>query len=363
MIKLDYSIEDPEKRKELVEQILAETPEPTEQYLQSLADYLVFCMEKQEKREKRILTDNRLTTVNKRETSFENLVSQFENGEDGVYNLISNNKNVIFQPKVKITQEDLDEIPELKQLREAIEIWVQKMKSESGRSAYIIKKTLIELRKDQYIVKNAYRKPITPMNLTRNNFPEELPYKEWIDENGNPRNSGISLMNPVVCQTILCNYSRLKQDSYYELEGNTRYLVQVFEETCDRALEKYPLYQRLLEYKIDGKQNLEIQALIEGEFEVRHSVEYLSSLWRKKIPRLIAEQAELDYLNWYYTYVEKGKYKRCSRCGQWKLAHNKYFSKNKTSKDTFYSICKECRNDKTFNFGQFPVIDPAELQE
>lgn len=320
-------------------------------------------MEKQEKREKRILTDNRLTTVNKRETSFENLVSQFENGEDGIYNLISNNKNVIFQPKVKITQEDLDEIPELKQLREAIEIWEQKLKGASGRSAYIIKKTLIELRKDQYVIKNAYRRPITPMNLTRSNFPEELPYKEWIDETGNPRNSGVSLMNPVVCQTILCNYSRLKQDSYDELEGNTRYLVQVFEETCDRALAKYPLYQRLLEYKIDGKQNLEIQALIEGEFEVRHSVEYLSSLWRKKIPRLIAEQAELDYLNWYYTYVEKGKYKRCSRCGQWKLAHNKYFSKNKTSKDSFYSICKECRNDKSIDFGHFPLIDPAELQE
>jgi len=86
-------------------------------------------------------------------------------------------------------------------------------------------------------------------------------------------------------------------------------------------------------------------------------------LWRKKIPRLVAEQAELDYLNWYYTYVEKGKYKRCSRCGQWKLAHNKYFSKNKTSKDSFYSICKECRNDKSIDFGHFPSIDPAELQE
>jgi hypothetical protein len=45
--------------------------------------------------------------------------------------------------------------------------------------------------------------------------------------------------------------------------------------------------------------------------------------------------------------VEKGKYKRCSRCGQIKLAHNKYFSKNKTSKDGFYSICKVCRNAKT----------------
>jgi hypothetical protein len=44
---------------------------------------------------------------------------------------------------------------------------------------------------------------------------------------------------------------------------------------------------------------------------------------------------------------EKGAYKKCSRCGQIKLANNKYFSKNKTSKDGFYSICKACRNQKT----------------
>lgn len=56
-------------------------------------------MEKQEKKERKILTDNRLVTVNKRETSFEGLVSQFENGEDGIYNLITDNKNTIFQPK------------------------------------------------------------------------------------------------------------------------------------------------------------------------------------------------------------------------------------------------------------------------
>jgi len=32
-------------------------------------------MEKQEKKEKKILTDNRLSTVGKRETSFEGLIS------------------------------------------------------------------------------------------------------------------------------------------------------------------------------------------------------------------------------------------------------------------------------------------------
>ena len=60
--------------------------------MEILTDYLVLCMEKQEKREKKILTDNRGVTINKRETSFEGLVSQLENGEDGIYNLMTDNK-------------------------------------------------------------------------------------------------------------------------------------------------------------------------------------------------------------------------------------------------------------------------------
>ena len=93
-----------------MEQILAENPDPNEKYLEILADYLILCMEKQEKKERQILTENRMMTVNKRETSFEGLVSQLENGEDGIYNLISENKNQIFQPKVTITKKDLEEI-------------------------------------------------------------------------------------------------------------------------------------------------------------------------------------------------------------------------------------------------------------
>ena len=111
-------------------------------------------------------------------------------------------------------------------------------------------------------------------------------------------------------------------------------------------LEKYPVYQKIVECKIDGLQNAQIKELLEKEFNVSHSLEYISSLWRNKIPNLIASAAEDEYLNYYYTTVEKGKYKKCNRCGQIKLAHNKYFSKNRTSKDHFYSICKECRNAK-----------------
>lgn len=61
---------------------------------------------------------------------------------------------------------------------------------------------------------------------------------------------------------------------------------------------------------------------------------------------MIAATAEHQWLDQYYLTEEKGKYKKCGCCGQIKLAHNKYFSKNKTIKDGLYSICKECRQKK-----------------
>ena len=303
-------------------------------------------MEKQEKKEKKILTDNRMTTVNKRETSFEGLVSQFENGEDGIYNLITDNKNQIFQPKICITKKDVEEIPFLKQLREAIAMWEQKMKTASGKDAFVIKKTLIELRKDQYVIKNAYRRPFIPNKLIRSRNILPLDGEISLGEDGSVISSGVVLTDPAVCSAILCNYAKLKEDSYGDFESDMWYLMYDFDKIAGVALEPHPLYLRLVEYKVDGMQNIDIQKALEEEFGIKHSVEYISSLWRNKIPKLIAEAAEDDYLNWYYLQVEKGKFKRCSRCGEIKLAHNKYFSKNKTSKDGFYSICKCCRNSK-----------------
>ena len=102
----------------------------------------------------------------------------------------------------------------------------------------------------------------------------------------------------------------------------------------------------MVEMKIDGRQNLDIQKAIEQQFQKSYSTEYLSSLWRKKIPKLIADQAKREWLDWHFLEEACGTYKRCSRCHEIKLAHNIYFSKNKTSKDGFYSICKECRAKK-----------------
>ena len=304
-------------------------------------------MERQEKRQNNILTDNHLVTVNKRETSYEGLVEQLENGEDGIYNLMSdNNKNTIFQPKKKITKKDLDEIPPLRDLQESIKRWEEKLKTAEGRDAFIIKQAIIELRKDQYVIKEAFRKPIKFTKVQHFYFPTRLEDSFSFNENGFIVPSGISLCDPNICSIILCNYSRLKQDSWGDFEGDLWALMEDFDKTSSKALAAYPLYEEIVTCKIDGMQNIDIQRQLELKFGIKHSLEYISSLWRRKIPSLIASEAEDEMLDWYYLTWAKGRYKRCSRCGQVKLAHNKYFSKNKTSKDGFYSICKKCRNSK-----------------
>ena len=73
MYELDYSLKTTEERINKVNEIIANTPPSklTTQFLDRLSDYIIFTLDKQEKKEKKILTENRLITVNKRETSFE----------------------------------------------------------------------------------------------------------------------------------------------------------------------------------------------------------------------------------------------------------------------------------------------------
>ena len=94
-----------------------------------------------------------------------------------------------------------------------------------------------------------------------------------------------------IIEEILANYSHLKEDSYDRFLDDTWYMMQDFDELCGRALKGEPMLERLVELKIDGRQNTDIQKILEEEFSAKYSAEYISSLWRKKIPKLIATEA------------------------------------------------------------------------
>lgn len=353
MRKLDYTISSPEERRDLVQQILEETGEESinEKTLEIMADYLVLCMEKEEKKKRKILTDNRMATVNKRESSLEGLVAKLENGEDGLYNLTTNDKNVILTPAVSITQKDIDEVPFLKEWREDINKLEARSKSVEGKDAYRLKKWIIEMRQDQYIIKNAYRRPIfflkTGKGSTVYNFEEDTGYYNEEGEYVEVSKNKLDLADYRHVSAIIANYSTLKQNSDEDLNSDMRWMIKDMEAVIDTALrQEHPMYYDIVIWKIDGKSNEEIQKLLKDKYDTSHSQEYISSLFRNKIPKIVAETYEEQTLLFNYTHKQKGEWKTCTRCGQTKLAHNKYFSKNKTAKSGFYSICKECRNKK-----------------
>ena len=281
--KLDYSLKTSEERKAFVEELIKEVPpnQLNEKYIEILSDYIVFAMDKEEKREKKIITDNRLITINKRETSYQGLASKFENGEDGVYNItIENDKNVLLTPKVSISPKDVAEIPALADLKEAIERVKEQEKKATGKKKYLLKKSLIEMYQEQYTIKGEAKPTAFSANAVRSFARADFNEHITFDENGLPISDGLcSFFNPKHISALLCNYSALKQESEAKFDSDCYYMMMDLEDLIDDTLkERYPLYYDLLIYKIDGRSNAEIQFLLNLNYGIKHSVEYISSL-------------------------------------------------------------------------------------
>lgn len=162
------------------------------------------------------------------------------------------------------------------------------------------KKALIEARKEQYAIKSA-RQPVIGRSQKAAQQPKYIskpPLEGFVtfDENGYCVPHGISLVDPKVCSAILCNYSLLHTSSKNKFDSDLWGLMEEFDKLMDKALAPYPIYKTLVQCKIAEKQNIEIQEELMRQHGQTHSLEYISSLWRKKIPDIIASQAEDDYL-------------------------------------------------------------------
>lgn len=158
--------------------------------------------------------------------------------------------------------------------------------------------------------------------------------------------TGASLCDPKVCAAVLANYSRLKEDSWGVFDTDTFYFMEDFDRIADAALASRPIYERIVELKIDGLQNCEIQSALSAETGTKYTPQWISSVWTTQVPRLIAQAAQDEYLTWLFRERRHGKYKTCSCCKKIKLAMPRYFNKNPSSNDGLYSQCKECRRKK-----------------
>jgi hypothetical protein len=353
---LDYSLKTPKERLDCVNKVLEETPaeKKTSRYLQYLSDYLLFITEKnqtkiEKKEEHPVTTKNREVTINKRQISYEQVAASLENGEDGLHALINNDKNQLLDNKDKITEKDIKEIPGLKEQLDLIEKLKNSFEKASGSLRFQLKTQIIEAWQQIYILKSSSRgAPVKgrASNQIKAMANMKIPEKISLREDGTFNiESKISLLKPEHISFLLCYYSQLKQESADNLDSDIHWLLIDLENLAATTLKDKPVLMDLLTWKIDGFTNEEIQIAMEKTHGVTHNEQYYSTLWRKRIPKLLAEQAQKNWLIWHFSNEEYGSWKYCYSCGTYKLAHPLFFSKN-TSKDGFYSKCKDCRSKK-----------------
>ena len=281
--KLDYSLKTAEERKAHVETIVAEMSKDqlkNKKYIEILSDYIVSAMTPEEKKSKMILTDNRMVTVNKRETSYQGLVSKFENGEDRLWNLSIDDKNVLLTHKISISEKDVEEIKPLQDLKESIAAVERMVQNATGKKKYLLKKQLIEMHQEQYTIKGIFKQQIVTPNIIKNITKTDLSENITINEDGEPVSDGlITFFNHEHISALLCNYSALKEDAWGKFSSDSFYMMEDLDNLVEKTLrDNYHLYYKLLIYKIDGKQNAEIQRLLDEELGINYSGECLSSL-------------------------------------------------------------------------------------
>lgn len=354
-LKLDYSLSSPEERRELVDKIVSRGDGLTEQQLGHLADYMLFATDSQQTKRERdeerpIVTRNRETTILKRQTSLDDLVASLPNGEDGLYQMMESDKTMPLDRREPITEADVCGNPVMAEKQRVLDSLRQQMETAPKSKRYSLQRQIISTYKEMYTIKKsrmsaAHARP----DFGNGVRPERMSLDDKIvlGADGLPHGTGaVSLTRPEDVATILQMHTDLVGAAETDLDSDVKWLF----EDLKRAIAKtFPngnerLYYLTLLEMMNTPGN-EIVELMRQRYGESHTEQYYSTLWRRRIPKMIAETVQKEWLIWHYTFEDPDNavWKVCNTCGKRMLAHPLFFHKN-TSKDGYYSKCRRCRS-------------------
>lgn len=155
-------------------------------------------------------------------------------------------------------------------------------------------------------------------------------------------NNKLELSNPKHIYQLIRFYSGLKETSSGDLTNDMRCLIEELEDLIDNT-PLQPHEKDILVWKIDGLRDKPILKLLKEKHGKKITQQRLSKIYLEQIPQQIVDTYLEKKFDWHYIYKLRGRYKRCSKCGEIKLAHTKYFSPYKRNRDGLHSRCRKCR--------------------
>lgn len=344
---LDTTLTTYQERIAFIEQIFAniDTSKLTPSQLERCSDYIIEAMPREERKQRVITTRNRQSTINKRETSYETLVEKLEGGEDALHNYIINDKNR------RITHEKstlkIAETVDTQQLQTAIQQITEMQKTATTpHDRYLLRKTLIELYQDQYLLYTSLHPIGYPTTIPTFNPKEsqiEWAENRWVDAKGQPHSDAlINFFTPEHIAALLKYHEELVIAAIPNSELD--FLLQDFDALVEKSLAAEPHLLDIVHLKYGKRGGADIQKHLIDNYNISFALETLSRIWCVKIPKKIADFAKQEYIQEVYT--KKHKLKRCSKCLKEKPAHSYFFSPNPQAKDGFHPCCKECRKTR-----------------
>lgn len=248
---------------------------------------------------------------------------------------------------------------------------------------YKLKHWLIDLRRQQYYLKDSFKPTIHFLNVPQSspqyiNWTQDaaywMPISAWQEKMQNDYNPYISKdindykhtdneiryvvrqhtfdwENPKHIKALIDNYSGIYQQLWDKPLTWGRTLIYDFDRYVDMA-ELTPLRLYILTRRIDKASYTQIQEELQTKFGIVYNENHLCTIIAKEIPKRIATAAKRYRLLFETPQSER---KKCSQCGQYLPRHTIFFGVNRGRADGFSSACKQCeRKYRIEQGGQSP---------
>ena len=338
----DYNERSRPARVDAVRRSLSKNPKPTKAQMSAMADYILCVSDRgstpyERKQEYPVLTRNRCVTIAKREMPVGSVSAEGMSSDDTLSSLSSD----MPPDPASVKRRSNIESQEADAMRESIDSLKAQADRASGKRRFELKRQVISQYRD-LVVAGESSNP-TPAPVARASLPPDAPGLLDDDVVVDPvtllphGRRGITMCDERCVLALMRDYTTLKALSNGDARSDVSALLVDLEEAVDALYRNDEPMRLMVELKLRNATDADVAKVIGERLGVHRSASYWGARWSVHVPRAIADRARRLWLLRHWD-----RWKICTRCGRALPAHPMWFTRN-SSKDGYYSRCKECR--------------------